>query len=108
MVDNLQIAELNRQYFDRRGPTNVIAFPMRSDSFSDIAPHLLGDVVVSVERTFEEALAAGLDPQVRLAHLLIHGILHLFGYDHEQGGDEAARMEAEEARLLAQLEAEGL
>jgi probable rRNA maturation factor len=103
IVDDPGIARFNREFLDRPGPTNVIAFPMRQGAFGDINPHLLGDVVISVETAAREGEAAGISLDERLDQLLVHGILHLMGHDHEQGGEQAAAMEAESRRLLALL-----
>ncbi|UCF89911.1 MAG: rRNA maturation RNase YbeY [Desulfobacterales bacterium] len=103
LVDDPQIAELNRAYLDREGPTNVIAFPMRAGPFVNITPHLLGDVVISVETALKEGQEAGISVEKRLSQLLVHGILHLFGYDHEQTPMEALRMEQKSADLLSLL-----
>lgn len=90
-TDDVEIAGLNEQYRHRQGPTNVLAFPMHEGDFSDITPQLLGDVVISVETAAQEGESLGLTLSQRLDFLLIHGILHLFGYDHETG--EAGQME---------------
>jgi probable rRNA maturation factor len=104
LVDDQQIANLNLTYLNRKGPTNVIAFPMREGQFKDITPNLLGDVVISVETAQNEAKAAQISLQNRFNQLLIHGILHLLGYDHEQTREEAKRMEEKSTSLLAMLE----
>jgi probable rRNA maturation factor len=104
LVDDQQIANLNLTYLNRKGPTNVIAFPMREGQFKDITPNLLGDVVISVETAQNEAKAAQISLQNRFYQLLIHGILHLLGYDHEQTREEAKRMEEKSTSLLAMLE----
>ncbi len=96
---------MNRQYLGRNGPTNVIAFPMQEGDFSAMNPHLLGDVVISVETCQREAEAAGMGFDRRFTELLIHGILHLFGYDHEKSSAEADRMFRKTEDLLAQLDA---
>jgi probable rRNA maturation factor len=101
LVDDVRMAELNQQYLARRGPTNVIAFPMRAGEYPDLTPDLLGDVVISMDTTAGEAAAAGISDEQRFRELLIHGILHLFGYDHETGDDDARRMEEKSAELLA-------
>jgi probable rRNA maturation factor len=101
LVDDQQIAALNKQYLGRTGPTNVIAFPMQEGPFADISPNLLGDVVISVETSEKEALAAGMRSEERFLELLIHGILHLLGYDHETDEKEAARMEEKTRELMA-------
>ena len=100
LIDDAQIAVLNRDYLHRQGPTNVIAFPMREGEFAEVNPELLGDVVISLETAEREGLAAGEDMQGRLSELLIHGILHLFGYDHENSETEAEKMEAKARELL--------
>ncbi len=102
-LDDPQIAVLNKNYLQREGPTNVIAFPMREGAFAEINPDLLGDVVISLETAEKEGLAAGMSMKDRLGELMIHGILHLFGYDHEASETEAMRMEAKSRELLGQI-----
>ena len=63
IVDDRLIAQFNRDYLNRKGPTNVIAFSMRQGSFSDIAPNLLGDVVISADTAQREAQSAGISMQ---------------------------------------------
>ena len=93
IVDDQQIARLNQQYLNREGPTNVIAFAMQEGPFTEIAPGLLGDVVISVETAHREAKNAGIGTAAYVDQLLIHGILHLLGYDHENNTSEAHKME---------------
>ncbi len=100
IVDDPQIAILNQQYLDRVGPTNVIAFPMREGDFKDITPHLLGDVVISAETAYREGETSGTGMEERFIQLLVHGILHLFGFDHENLKDEAQKMEQKSDELL--------
>ena len=102
-LDDPQIAVLNKNYLQREGPTNVIAFPMREGAFAEINPDLLGDVVISLETAEKEGLAAGMSMKDRLGELMVHGILHLFGYDHETSETEARRMEAKSRELLEQI-----
>jgi probable rRNA maturation factor len=104
LLDDPQIAVLNKTYLQREGPTNVIAFPMREGAFTEINPDLLGDVVISLETAEKEGLAAGMSMMDRLDELMIHGILHLFGYDHETSETEAARMKAKSCELLERLQ----
>jgi probable rRNA maturation factor len=104
LVDDSRIADLNEKYLHRTGPTNVIAFPMRDDTFPDISPQLLGDVVISVDTALREADSAGLDIDRRISELLVHGILHLFGYDHERGEEAARKMEEKTRELLEGME----
>jgi probable rRNA maturation factor len=103
IVDDQQIAQLNHQYLNREGPTNVIAFSMRQGPFSDIAPNLLGDVVISIDTAQREAQSAGISMQDRFDQLLIHGTLHLLGYDHEHSAAEARKMEEKADELLKLL-----
>lgn len=103
MVDDPQIEQLNRAYLHREGPTNVIAFPMREGSFADINPQLLGDVVISTDTAATEAESMGIATETRIHELLVHGILHLFGYDHEDNEQEARRMEQKSAQIMKLL-----
>ena len=104
IVDDPQIAALNKKYLNRSGPTNVIAFPMRDGDFEDLNPQLLGDVVISAETAKREAGNAGISTNARLSQLLVHGILHLFGYDHENDEREARRMEKKSNEMLQMLQ----
>ena len=97
------MAELNQHYLQRKGPTNVIAFPMQAGDFADISPDLLGDVVISLDTAANEAQTAGISFERRFQELLVHGILHLFGYDHETDAADARRMEEKSAELLAMI-----
>ncbi len=105
IVDDQQIAQFNRDYLNRIGPTNVIAFPMREGRFTEITPSLLGDVVISSQSAHQEGQSAGLSMGDRLNQLLIHGILHLCGYDHENTKTEARRMEKKTEELLKIIKA---
>ena len=100
IVDDARMADLNREYRSRPGPTNVIAFAMQEGAFADITPDLLGDVVISTEYVDREAREMGLSFTRRFDEMLIHGILHLVGYDHERGPAEAKRMETRTDELL--------
>lgn len=100
ITDDAQIAEINHQYLNRSGPTNVIAFPMGDPEFPEVQPELLGDVIISVQTAEKEAVDAGYAVAERFTELLIHGILHLLGYDHETN-DADARQMAEKSRALA-------
>jgi probable rRNA maturation factor len=104
IVDDPQIEVLNKKYLNRNGPTNVIAFPMRTGQFSKINPQLLGDVVISVETAAIEGKSAGNSMQERFTHLLVHGILHLLGYDHEKTDREAHKMEKKSNEILKLIE----
>ena len=104
VVDDSEIKTLNKDYLNRFGPTNVIAFPMKEGDFSDINPQLLGDVVISIETAGREALQSGISTEERFAQLLVHGILHLFGFDHENNDQDARKMEKKSDELLKLIE----
>lgn len=73
---------------------------MREGQYSEISPQLLGDVVISAETAYEEGQETGFSTEERFIQLLVHGILHLFGYDHEKTKAEAHRMEKKTEELL--------
>ena len=96
------MARLNRETFGRRGPTNVIAFPLDDTPSPGGPPALLGEVVISLETTRRQAQEFGWPWQELLDFFLIHGILHLLGYDHEDPAAEA-RMTARTWELMGVL-----
>ncbi|MES0349564.1 MAG: rRNA maturation RNase YbeY [Desulfobacteria bacterium] len=102
IVDDAEIARINKTYLGRSGPTNVIAFPMTEGQFGDINPNLLGDVVISLDTAAREARDGCVSLESRFDQLLIHGILHLFGFDHQKTSEEAKRM-AEKAQELLEF-----
>ena len=108
LVDDRRIAQLNREFLDREGPTNVIAFPMQEGRFAELHPTLLGDVVISVDTAAAEAERAGIAFERRLVELLVHGVLHLCGYDHEHDRAQARRMAAKSRALMKKIEALGI
>ena len=79
---------------------------MLEGRFTEITPNLLGDVVISIETAEREGQKANISKQKRLDQLLIHGILHLLGYDHENAQSEALRMEAKTRELLKIIDTE--
>ena len=104
IVDDRQIQEINRAYLQRDKPTNVISFPMQEGDGAGVHPDLLGDVVISAETARRDAAEAGRSFESELYFLLLHGILHLLGYDHERGSQaDADRMEAREREIFALL-----
>jgi len=105
IVDDQQIEVLNKEYLNKEGPTNVISFPMREGKFFNINPQLLGDVVISIETAGQEGKLAGITMEERFIQLLVHGILHLFSYDHEKTKQETHRMEKKSKDLLKLIEA---
>jgi probable rRNA maturation factor len=100
IVDDPHMAEMNQRYLQHSGPTNVISFAMREGDFGDINPQVIGDVVISADTCAREAVQAGISTQERFDQLLIHGILHLFGYDHVHSEVEARAMEAKSDELM--------
>ena len=88
---------LNRDYRGRDRATNVLSFPYAAD------PRLTGDLVLCLPVVEREAQDQGKSPEAHFAHLIVHGMLHLQGYDHETGDDDAQRMEAVERDILKAL-----
>ena len=100
---------INREYLGKDWPTNVISFSLLEGEHGGISPNILGDVIISADTAAREAEQGAIPPFERLCFLLMHGILHLCGYDHERSGDaEAARMEKKEKELFRILTTEGL
>jgi len=109
VVDDDQIQQINRDYLQRDNPTNVISFAQQEGEGAGICPHLLGDVVISADTAARDAQEAQVSFFSELSFLLIHGILHLLGYDHERGTQEQAEiMEAKESELFQLLKREVL
>ena len=103
IVDRDEIRTLNRDYRHRDKATNVLSFPSGDIAgLPDQEPQVLGDIVVCAGVVADEADAQGKKPMDHWAHMLVHGTLHLLGYDHEQD-DEAQAMEALETRILGEL-----
>jgi probable rRNA maturation factor len=100
IVDEAESRELNRTYRSKDKPTNVLSFA--ADLPAEIEPRLLGDLVVCAPIVAAEAAAQGKSVRAHWAHLIVHGTLHLLGYDHERAAD-ARRMEARETSILAGL-----
>ena len=104
ITDNDQIQQLNKRYRKIDKPTNVLAFPMQEGQFGNITPGLLGDIVISCETAQNEAKSANINLVERISQLLIHGILHLIGFDHEASESDAIKMEEKSLELLRQIE----
>lgn len=100
IVDEAEITSLNMQYRGKDGATNVLSFPY--EPMEGVDTELLGDVVICAPVVASEAIAQGKPLEAHWAHLVIHGVLHLLGYDHKQQHD-ALRMESAETELLADL-----
>jgi probable rRNA maturation factor len=97
-VGETEARSLNRTWRGRDYATNVLSFPYEE---SARAPR--GDIVVCAAVVAREAKAQGKPVEAHHAHLLVHGLLHLRGHDHERGEDDARRMESLERRILAKL-----
>jgi probable rRNA maturation factor len=96
-VDNKKISELNKQFFNRDYPTNVISF-----SYMDgLSSEVIGDLVISLEKAREEAESLSIPFHERLFALIVHGIVHILGFDHVNDKKEARRMRYREKKLLA-------
>ena len=107
LVDDKQIRELNRRFLCRDKPTNVLAFAMKEGEFPALHPHLLGDLVISIETAKRQSKRFGLNESQMVTLLMIHGILHLIGFEHEgtkKGAREMAKKQKELFRLVTKRE----
>lgn len=100
IVDEAESAVLNQTYRHKHGPTNVLSFPFQAPPGIDVS--LLGDVIVCAPVVIRETSEQGKHLQAHWAHIVIHGVLHLLGYDH-QDDTQAAEMETLETRILIGL-----
>ena len=104
LVDDIGIQTINRDYLGRDRPTNVMSFAIREGEYGALNPHLLGDIVVSVETAASDARRAKINFTDELDFLLIHGLLHLLGFDHEGvSSTKAGEMKALEQRIFYAL-----
>ena len=99
-VSDRAMRELNRRWRGRRGTTDVLSFPSGQDEFEKAEGLSLGDVVVSAEQAARQAVEHGLDFEGEVAQLILHGLLHLCGYDHERDGGEMNALELNLRRRL--------
>jgi probable rRNA maturation factor len=99
-VSDRAMRELNRKFRGRNAATDVLSFPVEQTDFERLAGKTLGDVVISVERAAKQAEENGLTLEEEIAQLILHGLLHLCGYDHETDKGE---MNALELRLRRRL-----
>lgn len=107
-ADDAEVHALNREWRGKDKPTNVLSFPMLEredllDLSPDGPPELLGDIALALETCEREAAEKGLSLEQHAAHLIVHGLLHLAGHDHEISPQDARTMEQLEIKALASL-----
>ena len=96
LSNDAELRRLNRDWRGKDRPTNVLSFPAGDDA------HSRGDVILACETVLREARRQQKQPRHHMSHLVVHGVLHLLGYDHEVAG-EARLMEGLERKVLARL-----
>ncbi|WP_244636734.1 rRNA maturation RNase YbeY [Limoniibacter endophyticus] len=101
-TDDTSIHALNRDWRNKDKPTNVLSFPAFDIAPGDTLPPLLGDIIIAYETVTREAALEEKPFEHHLTHLMVHGFLHLLGYDHETE-QEAEEMEAIEVKILSRL-----
>jgi len=106
LADDAEVHTLNREWRAKDKPTNVLSFPMLERTqlmalVHDGPEELLGDLALALETCTREAAERGVSLQDHVAHLIVHGLLHLAGHDHETSSDSATAMEALEIKALA-------
>lgn len=106
LTSDAEVHALNREWRQRDKPTNVLSFPMlaREDLLAlgaEGPPELLGDIALAYETCVREAADKGVRVEHHAAHLIVHGLLHLAGHDHEISAQDADAMEALETKALA-------
>ena len=107
-TSDAEVHALNREWRGKDKPTNVLSFPMleRAELIAlgtDGPPELLGDIALALETCTREAADKGISLEHHTAHLIVHGLLHLAGYDHETSPQDARAMELLEINALAQM-----
>ena len=109
LSDDAEVQNLNQAYRGKDKPTNVLSFPMVQPDLieglgnTDDGEILLGDIILAAQTCFREAGEKGWTAPAYAQHLIVHGLLHLLGYDHEQGDHKATAMEALETAACARL-----
>jgi len=99
-VSNRRMRELNKRFRHLDKTTDVLSFPTEQDEFSDSTNPMLGELAISIEQAAEQALENGLKFEQEIAQLILHGLLHLCGYDHETDNGEMNRLELQLRRKL--------
>ena len=105
-VDEAEMAALNEQYRGKAGPTDVLSFALNEGEGGQAQDYWLGDIVVCPAVATRQAVGAGRSAARETRWLLIHGLLHLLGYDHERGAADARLMRDKEQWLLSNLPSE--
>ena len=99
-VSDRAMRELNRRWRGKEGTTDVLSFPAEQTEFEKLEGLMLGDVVISVEQAARQAAEHGLEFDEEVSQLILHGVLHLCGYDHETDNGEMNRLELRLRRRL--------
>jgi probable rRNA maturation factor len=107
ITDDMELHRLNQSYLGIDAPTDVLSFAGGDDYFSFVhppdAPRYLGDIAISWDRVVAQAAEYGHSRERELAFLVVHGVLHVLGYDHERGPVDEAEMRAREEAILGAL-----
>lgn len=107
-MDDDGIREFNRTYLKKNRPTNVLSFSIQEGVPGSDHPRILGDILISVDRASKDASRARLSLEDMLDYLMIHGLLHLVGYDHIRSKTSTHRMMEKEEELFTLLHAYGI
>jgi probable rRNA maturation factor len=103
LADDEAVRKLNLEYRGIDGPTDVLSFALYEGDIPDPQPQIWGDIVISVETAARQAESVGSSLESEIGRLLIHGALHLFGYDHEGPESGAREMQKMEEKVLTAL-----
>lgn len=103
LVDNEKIRELNREHRGIDRPTDVLSFPIFDDDYDDEELCVLGDIVLSLEQAHIQAEEYGHSDEREIAFLCVHSMLHLLGYDHEEGKAAESEMFAKQEEILVSM-----
>ncbi len=104
LVDNAQIHQMNREYRQVDRPTDVLSFPIFDDEgLEDAGACVLGDIVLSLEQAHLQAVEYGHSVQREIAFLCVHSVLHLLGYDHENGEEAEKEMFSRQEEILIKM-----
>jgi probable rRNA maturation factor len=104
LVDDATIQRINRQYLHRDKPTNVISFSLQEGECGGVNPNVLGDIIISADRAWSDAVCGHFTIDEEILFLIIHGLLHLTGYDHvNTSRSNALKMQKKEKELFRLL-----